>query len=67
MRRALEGLRVCRAARAAGRALALDAAVDAVMGLQTLCEDPRVVEAEINPLIVTAGRAVAVDALVAVA
>ncbi len=66
VRQAVKGLRVCRAARAAGREPAITAAVDAIMGLQTMCEDPRVVEAEINPLIVTADRAVAVDALVSV-
>jgi acetyl-CoA synthetase len=45
----------------------LEAAVDAVFELQAMCDDGPVLEAEINPLIVTPSRAVAVDAMVTLA
>ncbi len=46
---------------------ALDAAVAAVLAVQSLCEHEGVIEVEVNPLIVTPTRAVAVDAMVTTA
>ncbi len=45
----------------------LDAAVAAVLALQSLCQHEGVMEVEVNPLIVTPTRAVAVDAMVTTA
>ena len=49
------------------RAGALDTVVEAVGALSSLvCDDPSIVEAEINPLLVTPHAAIAVDALMLV-
>jgi acetate---CoA ligase (ADP-forming) len=45
----------------------LDALAEAIVALSRLAEDPSVVEAEINPLIVRSDGVVAVDALVKLA
>ncbi len=63
---ALGRLRVVTGCRAP-RSPALEAAVDAAVALQSLCEHDGALEIEVNPLIVTPSRAVAVDAMVTLA